>query len=323
MAIAKHWQLIVNGKSADAVGLREAVQAQRGAGLHVDVRVTWERGDARRYVDEAIGDGVECIIAAGGDGTLGAIAGTLAERAQDGVAIPAMAIVPLGTANDFATAAAIPIDIAQALSLAGGIARPVDILRIQAGSRVRWCLNVATGGFGTQATVDANDGLKRLLGGMSYVISGVAAISNAAPQPVELRGPDFRWTGPMIALAIGNARQAGGGHAMCPDALIDDGLLDVTVVPELTGKLAGTMATAVFDGTQTALDQVAERARLPWIEVLSPQPLTLNLDGEPLESEHFRIDCVSHCLRLMLPRDCPLLTGSEVVAVPRGASLAD
>lgn len=315
MANAPHRRLIVNGKSAGAPGLREAVHACRRDGQRLDVRVTWERGDGERYVDEAIADGIDCVIAGGGDGTLGEIAGALAAQAEQGAAIPHIAVLPLGTANDFATAAGIPAMLDAAFTLAlSGTARPADILRVQAGSRMRWCMNVATGGFGTQATTDMNDGLKKYLGGLSYLLGGVAAICRAQPQEVELRGPGFRWTGPMIALGIGNARQAGGGQALCPDALIDDGLLDVTVVGELSGELAGTMATAIADGKQAALDQVAERARLPWLEVLSTQPLTLNLDGEPLEGERFRIDCLAHRLQLVLPPGCLLLEDPAVIA---------
>ena len=65
-----HWRLILNGKSAGDDDLRAAVQTLRETGIALDVRVTWEDGDAERYVAEAIADGVDTVIAAGGDGTL-------------------------------------------------------------------------------------------------------------------------------------------------------------------------------------------------------------------------------------------------------------
>ena len=118
-------------------------------------------------------------------------------------------------------------------------------------------------------------------------------------------GPDFAWEGDLIALGIGNGRQAGGGQALCPDALIDDGLLDVTVVPELSGEVAATVGTLVTEGKEAALERVAVRARLAWLEIDCPEPLTLNLDGEPVESRHFRIDCVPGRVRMHLPAGCP------------------
>src|SRR5690606_22278314 len=122
-----------------------------------------------------------------------------------------------------------------------------------------------------------------------------------------LRGPGFSWAGEFIALGVGNGRQAGGGQALCPDALLDDGLLDVTVVPELSGELGGTLAALLREGREAAFDQVAVRARLAWLEIEAREPLVLNLDGEPVESARFRIECVPGRLRMHLPDGCPLL----------------
>ncbi|HBK45687.1 MAG TPA: lipid kinase YegS, partial [Xanthomonadaceae bacterium] len=110
---------------------------------------------------------------------------------------------------------------------------------------------------------------------------------------------------------IGNGRQAGGGQALCPDARIDDGLLDLTLIPELGGEVAATLGALVTGGRHAALERVAVRAQLPWVEIDAPLPLTLNLDGEPETSTHFRIDCVPRRLRMHLPQPCALLSGDE------------
>ena len=73
-----HWRLILNGKSAGDDAVRAAVSTLRDAGIRLDVRVTWERGDAERCVVEAIADGVDTVIAGGGDGTLSEVAAALA-----------------------------------------------------------------------------------------------------------------------------------------------------------------------------------------------------------------------------------------------------
>ena len=74
------WRLILNGKSAGDDALRQAVAVMRARGVALSVRVTWEHGDSERYVAEAIADGVDTIVAAGGDGTLSEVASTLAHR---------------------------------------------------------------------------------------------------------------------------------------------------------------------------------------------------------------------------------------------------
>lgn len=307
------WRLILNGKSAGRDDLRQAVATMRERGVSLSVRVTWELGDAERYVSEAIADGVAIVIAAGGDGTLSEVATTLAHRDESAEDLPSLGLVPLGTANDFAAAAQIPMDPAAALALLqDAIAQPIDLLKISAGDTPHWCANLASGGFGAQVTVDTDDNLKKMLGGLAYWITGIAKLGNIQPTQARILGSGpagaFEWSGDFIALGLGNGRFAGGGQALCPDAVIDDGLFDLTIVPELTGELGGMVGTLITEGKLAALDRVAVRVQLPWLEIETSEPLTLNLDGEPLESTRFRVECIAHRVRMHLPPGCPLLS---------------
>ncbi len=93
-------QLILNGKAAGNDALRTAVARQRAVGHNIEVRVTLEKGDARRFMAEA-GE-VDLLIAAGGDGTLNEVVHGLMDLST--VARPVLGVVPVGTANAFATA---------------------------------------------------------------------------------------------------------------------------------------------------------------------------------------------------------------------------
>ena len=309
-----HWRLILNGKSAGDDAVRAAVQALRDAGVQLDVRVTWEGGDAERYVAEGIADGVGTIIAGGGDGTLSEVATTLAQRDESAGGLPVLGLLPLGTANDFASAAGICVDPEQALgSLRDSPAMPIDLLKLEANGQTHWAANLASGGFGTEVTTETHEGLKKLLGGLAYVLTGLSKLGRIEPLRARLHGPDFEWEGEFIALGIGNGRQAGGGQVLCPDAVIDDGLLDVTIVPPLEGELLATFGTAMTEGKDVALDGVAIRRQLHWVEIDAAEPLTLNLDGEPVHAKRFRIECVPGRLRMQLPADCPLLGNAGTV----------
>ncbi len=301
------WRLILNGKSAGDDGVRDAVAALRGSGVRLDVRVTWEHGDGERYVDEAITDGVDTVIAGGGDGTLSEVATALAHRDEAADALPALGLLPLGTANDFASAAGIPVEPAAALQLIrDSAAVPIDLLKLEANGETHWAANLASGGFGTQVTTETHEGLKKLLGGLAYVLTGLSKLGRIEPLRATVRGPCFDWSGDFIALGIGNGRQAGGGQALCPDALVDDGLLDLTIVPPLEGDLLATFGTAMTEGKDAALERVAIRRALPWVDITATSPLTLNLDGEPVEAMTFRIECMPKRLRMHLPADCPM-----------------
>jgi len=311
--MATHWRLILNGKSAGDDAVRDAVETMRAGGVTLDVRVTWEHGDAARYVDEAIEDGVRCVIAGGGDGTLGEVAAALAERGEDAKALPALAALPLGTANDFATAATIPTDPLEALQLiADTPSHAIDLLRVDADGERHWCINLASGGFGTEVTVETDEGLKKLLGGLAYLVTGIARMGRIEPIAAHVYGDGFDWRGALIALGIGNGRQAGGGQILCPDARIDDGLLDLTVIPELEGEMATTVATLMREGRSAALERVGERARMRALTVESDTPMALNLDGEPVQARRFEIACVPARLRMHLPEHCPLLAPARL-----------
>jgi len=304
---APRWLVVINGKAAGDDALREAVQALRKRGVDIAVRVTWEPGDGARSVAEAIAAGVDTVIAAGGDGTLSEVATALAGEAADADALPALGLVPMGTANDFAQAAGVPEAPLDALELVlAQPARSIDLLKLDAEGGTHWAANLASGGFGTQVTLDTDEGLKKLLGGLAYLVTGLSRLGRIEPIEARLSGPGFGWRGAFIALGIGNGRQAGGGQALCPDALIDDGLLDVTIVPDLEAEVGATVATVLAEGRGAALERVAVRARLPWVEIEAAEPLVLNLDGEPVEARRFRAEAVARRLRMHLPADCIL-----------------
>ena len=144
-ARTKMVRLILNGKIAGNDALRVAVARQRAAGHRIEVRVTWEKGDARRFVSEA--DTADLLIAAGGDGTLNEVVHGLMDLSKP--TRPILGIVPLGTGNDFATGCGIPRDPAKALALCmRGEAVPIDIGK----ANDHLFINAASSGFGAEIT---------------------------------------------------------------------------------------------------------------------------------------------------------------------------
>ncbi len=285
--------LILHGKQALNEEVREAVGVVRERGQHLDVRLTWEAGDARRLVEEALSAGYTQIVAGGGDGTLRDIAEAIAQ--SDGQA--SLVLLPLGTANDFSRAAGVPLEPAAALALLHVPARAVDLGRV--GEQM--FLNMATGGFGSQVTASTSEDLKKVLGGAAYLFTGLSRFSELQVASATLHGPDFHWQGELLALAVGNGRQAGGGHVLCPEALADDGLLEIAILPApqaMVGALRDLLSG----------EELFVRARLPWVEIGQAEGLALNLDGEPLKEGSLRFEAVPGALRVHLPSDSPLLS---------------
>ena len=296
MQTRKAW-LILHGKQALNEDVRAAVMARREQGWDIAVRLTWEGGDAARLVQEGLAAGYATLIAGGGDGTLRDVAEAMGLAQTDAT----LALLPLGTANDFARAAGVPLDPQGALALLDQPARPVDLGEV--GGQL--FLNMATGGFGSQVTANTSEDLKKVLGGAAYLFTGLTRFSELRAATGVLHGPDFHWEGELLALGIGNGRQAGGGHVLCPQALADDGLLDVSILPAPT-EVVSTLKELLAGGL--GLDSLFVRARLPWVEIQSSEGLDINLDGEPLQGTELRFAARPGAVHLHVPADCPLLS---------------
>ena len=289
--------LILHGKQSLNEEVRAAVKTQRELGWDLAVRLTWEAGDAQRLVTEALQAGYPTVIAGGGDGTLRDVAEAMAKAETDS----SLALLPLGTANDFANAAGIPLTPTEALALLDTAAQPIDLGEVDG----QLFLNMATGGFGSNVTANTSEDLKRVLGGAAYMLTGLTRFAEVRSAFGRFKGPDFEWEGEFLALGIGNGRQAGGGHVLCPHARVNDGLLDVCIVPAAS-DVVGTLGT-LFSGGLKGIEGVSVSARLPWLEIEAPEGLDLNLDGEPREGHSMRFAALAQALRVHLPEHSPLL----------------
>jgi lipid kinase YegS len=295
-------RIILHGKQGANQELRDAVEAVRADGHQVEVRVTWEAGDSALFAAEAATEGIDIVIAGGGDGTVNEVVNGLVQ--VEGHA-SALGVIPLGTANDFARSAGIPLQLEAALR----VAVETESVTVDVGrSGDRAFINVATGGFGTEVTVNTNPKLKRLLGGAAYFITGLGRFSELEPVQVRLRGPDLEWEGKLLVLAVGNARQAGGGHVLCPEAVLDDGLLDIGVLPDVPEDQQSEAISALMRKGMQAVKDAALYWRVPWFEVEAPKGIYINLDGEPTHATHHRFEIDAGRLKLHLPESTPLLT---------------
>jgi lipid kinase YegS len=296
---SKRVRLILNGKVAGNDVLRAAVARQRAAGHRIEVRVTWEKGDVRRFVSGA--HKVDLLIAAGGDGTLNETLHGLMDLSR--AMRPILGIVPLGTANDFATGCGIPRDPAKALALCmKGEGVPIDVGK----ANDHWFINAASSGFGAEITATTSPELKRLLGPAAYTVMGAILAINLHHYQGTLTLPGREITGSGPVAIVGNGRQTGGGIQVAPRACIDDGLLDVLVIRQIspTALLAAARELQQLppDGEYISYWQT------PWLEVHSEEAIAVNLDGEPLHFSTVRYEAVPKAIQLIVPPNCQLLS---------------
>ncbi len=303
MSKKRTMRLVLNGKAAADPALRPAVAEIRDRGFQLEVRVTWEFGDAARYAAEAMADGVDVVIAGGGDGTINEVAnGILSASSSPQIGV---AVIPYGTANDFATSCGIPVgDPLAALELAAeGTAVPIDVGKVND----RFFVNIASGGFGAEVTANTPPQMKKALGGVAYSLMGVVTAAKMNPYQCRFKLPDGTIReGGMIVMAVGNGRQCGGGFQVTPRALLNDGLLDAMVVHDTDIQQFGTLLTELSNLGQESGEYVAY-VQVPQLEIESDEPLQLNLDGEPYRSERFKFSIAPAKLSFILPPDPPMI----------------
>ena len=152
-------------------------------------------------------------------------------------------------------------------------------------------INLASGGFGSRVTVETGPELKRRLGGLAYVLTGISRFTELSANRGSFRAEGFSWEGPLVAVAIGNGRQAGGGVPLCPDELINDGQLDLMILPELDHAARLDALSHLLREGAAAVRAKLVTARSPWFEYELENDLNVNLDGEPTVSKRFRVEC--------------------------------
>lgn len=273
---------------------RSRVESLREAGHAVWPRLTFEPGDAMRQARAFARRGVDLLMAVGGDGTVNQVVNGALRTEWDG----ALAVIPQGTANDFAAGLGIPEDADEALEVAlSGVPRRLDVGRLNG----RYFVNVSTGGFGAVASEEASPEAKRLLGPWAYVATGVREFVELTPSRVRVRTPSgLLYDGDITLFAVGNGKRTGGGNLVTPRAELDDGELDVLIVPGMSRMEFLALIPDLRAGSH--LDNpLIKYYRARRVRVESESELSVNADGEPTRGTRFMYGVEAGRLRTMTP----------------------
>lgn len=271
---------------------RDTLQALQGAALDVLWLETTREDPGQGQTRKAVEEGVDLVMAQGGDGTVMACVTGLA-----GTDVP-LAVLPGGTGNLLATNFDIPSELEDAVEIA------------LEGDRVR--LDVAAmdddrfvvmGGIGFDAAMlrDADPKLKEQLGAVAYVLSGFRNLRRR-PSRYRLRLDDR----PPIdrvgqGVLIGNLGRLQGGLAVMPDARPDDGLLDVAVLKTRT-LLDWLRLAVLLLLRRRRKDPQLELFQARRVEVSCDRSQPVERDGDPVDArDHLLVEVVPAALTLCVP----------------------
>jgi lipid kinase YegS len=293
----KRFCLVLHGARAELPAIRHLDTWVREKGHTVEVRVTWEGGDAERFAREAAQaqPPFDAMLAAGGDGTVNEVVYGLSGSDA------AFGIIPLCTANDFARQAGIPDDPDHAMDVVLQNAA-VSIDTAQANER-RY-LNVSVGGVAAEVTADTPADAKDSLGVLAYALSGLRKLTDLNPYTARFRGPGFDLQCKVLLFAVANGTTTGGGTMIAPRADLRDGLLDVCIIEALPRLDTGRMLLKVRRGEHLGEDGV-HYVQLPELVVSVRRPIVVNVDGETSEARRFVYAARPGDLRIHLPARAP------------------
>jgi len=270
-----HLKLIYNpaaGRGRARRYVREIEEYLRARGARVDCEPSTGPEDLVRIAAESSRAGYDRVVVVGGDGTL-----NLAIREFD-LEKGTLALIPMGSGDDFAKVTGIPRDIRGACeNVMNGRVREVDVA---VANHLRY-LGVAGLGFDSEVADYANRNAKFLRGSAVYLYAILRVLPKFTPRPVRIRTENGTRNEHIMFAAIGNTRQYGGGIRITPDAVIDDGLLDLCIVHRTTrAQLLKTLPKA-YTGAHVKSPFV-EMARGREFHFESDVAMAVYADGEPL-----------------------------------------
>ena len=287
----KMYNVIVNPLSGGGKKRRivERVEARlKESGRDFCVFETEKRGQAAFLARELTSEGACDLIVVGGDGTLHEALNGFADFENCN-----LGLIPAGTGNDFAAVAGIPSDPDAALDLIlKGAPKPTDFMQM---GEIRG-INV----IGTGIDVEI---LKRcrasivLRGKFQYIISLIVSLIKYKNYKMRtVCGGEEKNYSALIA-CVGNGRQIGGGIRMCPEAVLDDGLLDFVVCSDVKKTHIPAAFIKLMKG-KILQEDFTHFVHCEKVEVFPEKKLTVQVDGELYDDVPFRVEVVRGKLKM-------------------------
>jgi len=244
------------------------------------LKATTAPGDARRLAAEAIADGFDLIVAAGGDGTVNEVLNGIGD-APNGFERDRLGVLPLGTVNVFARELKIPLRLEHAYEvLRRGSETKIDLPRVEFSANGkterRYFVQLAGAGLDARAIELVDWQHKKKVGPLAYVVAGLKALREEKPQ-IMVGMDEQKVIGELVL--IGNGRLYGGPFEIFPRADLRDGMLDVCVLPRVNWPTLLRCAPD-FLARRKLPEKLVRRFRAAAFELSGDATASFELDGE-------------------------------------------
>ena len=271
--------------------LSAAAAALEKFGLHI-IKVAPDSRDKVAQAIEAHRNHIDRVIVAGGDGSINAVIDTLYRNQL------ALAILPLGTANDLARTLGISEDLSEACAtIVDNYRRKVDI------GSVNDCFffNVANIGLGTRITRELTAEVKKQWGVLSYLNAFFTAFAGTNKFRATLTIDDHEYRMHSIQIAVGNGRYYGGGNVIDENAYIDDGQLSLYCLKPLTLRELLFLSPLLRSGRYNQEKRIFSKTG-KHIEIHTSHSMQVHADGEPLTRTPATFRVIRNGLEVIVPK---------------------
>lgn len=307
--------LIYNPQAGSAGRLKDFV-LQLKSEDQCELRPTFPRDGARQIARQALDEGFDRIIAAGGDGTVSQVVNGIAPDFSE----IELAVLPMGTGNDLARSIGLGVDqfTSACRAVFGTSVAQIDLMQIECDGQKSWCVNVANGGLGGQVAADVQSLDKQRWGALAYWMNSVSHLIDLPVFEVELDLDEERRELQTVGIAVANGRFVGGGFPISPHAILNDGFLDVTTVPVLpTHEL---MASGInFALGRNRHESRVRHYRTRRVHLRSKPEMPFSIDGELVQPLDATFEIVPSALRLVVgenPQAVHPVDGGGFTATP-------
>jgi diacylglycerol kinase (ATP) len=292
----KKGMLIVNPSSGKEEALdyvQEIEEILIEQGYVVSVSQTEKELDATKFCQSACKDEFELVVSLGGDGTLHeTINGLIDEHHR-----PILAIVPMGTVNDFARALNIPLNPREAVQLLrNSQTRKVDIGTFNND----YFVNIVAVGAIAEATYNVSPEEKTKLGPLAYGVEGMKTLASNPSYPMTIEHDGELWEGDSLLFLAALTNSIGGFENLAPDADVDDGVLHCYVIHDINVLKLPVILTSILTGKLKKNNDVTYfKARN--IRLSSPENLVTNVDGDEGERLPIELGIIPSHIEVMVP----------------------
>lgn len=249
-------------------------------------------GHATVIAKDAIKEGIKSIIAVGGDGTVLEVAnGMIGENAT-------MGIIPAGTGNDFIKTVGIPNDP----EIATDILFKENHKQVDIGiaNDTRYFLNVSGTGFDVEVLKNTEKVKGFLTGLTAYYTAVFMALFGYRFKKVVLKMPDKTVEKKVLLVAVANGIAYGGGMKVAPEASIEDGLLNVTVVEKMPRWRIALELPKFVKGEHEAIKYI-EKYKCESVTIETEKPEPLNMDGDIIGSTPVTFKVIKNAINVFAP----------------------